>query len=53
MEKCVFSILIGFPIKQVIFRENIWAFQQDKGNCLLYKGYHSKWVSVEQGSTLL
>ena len=52
-EKHALSILIAFLTKQVNFRENIWAFHEDKGNCLLYKGDRSKRVSVEQGPTLL
>ena len=28
-------------------------FHQDKHNCMLYTGVHIKWVSVEQGFTIL
>ena len=33
LEKCPLSVLTGVRIKRVNFRENMWAFRQDKQNC--------------------
>ena len=40
-KKCLLSILTGFPIKWVDFRENVRDFPRDK----------EKWVSTKQGPT--
>ena len=31
--KCLLSVLTGVCMKQVEFRESVWAFLRDKANC--------------------
>ena len=43
------SILSGLMVEKIyeLF------FCRDKGNCPLYTGVHTEWVSIEQGSSVL
>ena len=52
-EKCPLCVFAGVCIKQVNFRENIWAFCWDKRNCPYKVGVCIKRVSVQRGSTVI
>ena len=52
-EKCPLCVFAGVRIKQVNFRENIWAFCWDKRNCPYKAGVCIKRVSLERGSTVI